>query len=624
MTTWLELWAAHLDSLPLTANRFSLQDFVLSTKDDTADPSVLVPGAPVAPRPLQPIELLVSEEVLPPPPLTETSKSQIIGAPRSHFHLSTGNASSLLITSIFDDSFVPVDHLRHAKLNHSLATTGSHRSGEHANMAEHHAARGNQGEGEEEEEEQGGDGSCTERIALPLFFLCDDTDPVHLSTTFPTHSLLEQSFSFELDETWHQKARRSRKGILKVNAEGATHVYGSNGSNCVLQFQSQSLLSKKQFAYATIISGVDLTFKYRGMLLSVLVLVQGMRDLHTPGTNCSARNGAKNDDEDASNCRSGSIEDGGGGGGGGITDERVQHGVGPYADFVVLVSVKDSEALLHPTVQADLQLLRRLGLIVYTLPRPVPAKDVGEAFRPTPTLLDRDLSKLSVWALLRYQAVQYLDPATVVLGDLSYMFRLAPFGVRLDTFCQGLRSPLGLNWFMAVPDRATAQRLHQILSWRASHPFHPMTAYGQPLPRQTLWLPSAGRYLSAQWRFSRAATDVGIIIQHFVLDRSQVLILNATNSQLLLPEPRGHLVQPLSPTSRIPTQKLRHFSRSQLPWQLPGGAQQLELKVLTDPAYALWARALDRLGLNVNSSNVAQFFNCSAHTSYTHSRGDSL
>ena len=304
---------------------------------------------------------------------------------------------------------------------------------------------------------------------------------------------------------------------------------------------------KSKYAYVTLLSGIDSTFRYRGFLYNVLIM------------------------------------------------RRALVKAGSTADFVVLVGYSDSKDI--SLFAQDINMLRTAGIIIYTLPRLLDdSHKLGFA--------EMALLKITPYSFTQYSRMQFFDGDAMPLQNMDCYFDLA-----LNTFTIGAVSPLNSGWYLAVPSQAAYQDMKQKAVWRLGRDWDKTTGWKEPMPPGLFY--RGGKEECKEWQFNGADMDQGLFLHYWVINHGSALLIDTTTKSTrlfekgLMIEPGKELSASESLAcckGKMPTAAFAHFTGRSKPWML-------EATAIRDakPGSFLdtWKRHLDSLNLPVNSSNIA-------------------
>lgn len=184
--------------------------------------------------------------------------------------------------------------------------------------------------------------------------------------------------------------------------------------SCALKLQSLGVVDHPQqsnWAFATMVHGVDTSLKYRGFLLNSLMTKRSLENF------------------------------------------------GSSADFVVLIGFSSCEtgsehSSFWQSLHSDIALLVKAGIRLKILPRIKGAK-------PQPNFAEMALLKITPWNMTEYDRVQYLDADVMPTRPMDCYFNLSK-----NTFNTGSASPLNSGWFVAIPNSKDFLEMTQAASWR--------------------------------------------------------------------------------------------------------------------------------------------------------------
>lgn len=150
-----------------------------------------------------------------------------------------------------------------------------------------------------------------------------------------------------------------------------------------------------KFAYTTLISGLDSSYKYRGFLYNALIMKESL-EMH-----------------------------------------------GSTADFIAMIALNNPQDEI--TFKDDIDLLKEHGILVHILERLV--QNNGAQNDNKLGFAEMALLKVTPWNFKEYSRVQFLDGDVMPTSNMDCYFEL-----NRNTFTVGAVSPLNSGWYMAIPD----------------------------------------------------------------------------------------------------------------------------------------------------------------------------
>ena len=304
---------------------------------------------------------------------------------------------------------------------------------------------------------------------------------------------------------------------------------------------------KSKYAYVTLLSGIDASFRYRGFLYNVLIMRRALLQ------------------------------------------------AGSTADFIALVGYSDSGDV-SPYAE-DVNLLRAAGVIIYTLPRLLDATHkLGFA--------EMALLKITPYSFTQYSRVQFFDGDVMPTQSLDCYFELPT-----NTFTIGAVSPLNSGWYLAIPSQEAYEYMRERAVWRLGRDWDKAHGWKEPMP-PGLWY-RGGKEPCVEWQFNGADMDQGLFLHYFVLNHGNALLVDTTTrvtrlfERGLLHSKDAALdaAQSLACCGgKLPTNLFAHFTGRSKPWMMDADAIA---KARKGSFLDIWKGHLDALHLSVNSSNIA-------------------
>jgi len=317
--------------------------------------------------------------------------------------------------------------------------------------------------------------------------------------------------------------------------------------NSTVQNPKQS----SKYAYVTLISGIDSSFKYRGFLYNALIMKKSLSD------------------------------------------------AGSLADFIALIGFSEADTL---PFEEDMNLLRSKGIITYMLPRLV--HDSHKL-----SFAEMALLKITPWSFTQYRKIQFFDGDVMPTRNMDCFFLLPT-----NTFTIGAVSPLNSGWYLAIPETKAFEYMLEKAKWRLGRDWEKETGWAETDPHLPAGLTvRGGSPCAAQWDFNGADMDQGLLTHYYVLNHGNVMLIDG-NTRTPTKYAKGLLHQPgvSVPIKQaldccgggIPTTFFAHFTGRQKPWMVPKIGSLEAVKKNTD--LILWANLLDSLQLPVNSQTIAK------------------
>jgi hypothetical protein len=175
-----------------------------------------------------------------------------------------------------------------------------------------------------------------------------------------------------------------------------------------------------RYAYVTLISGIDTSFKYRGFLYNAIIIKKSLNDLNSK------------------------------------------------ADFVALIgySVNDTTPF-----ESDMELLRSHGIILYILPRLIDASH-------SLSFAEMALLKITPYSFIQYERIQFFDGDVMPTKDMDCFFKLDK-----NTFTVGAVSPLNSGWYLGLPNMDDYNYFKKMAIWRLGRDWDSENGWGVSMPK---------------------------------------------------------------------------------------------------------------------------------------------
>jgi hypothetical protein len=342
---------------------------------------------------------------------------------------------------------------------------------------------------------------------------------------------------------------------IKLNTATPAHESNVSSKHAAMHTETKSLVSnqpkvevkpissvqRSNFAYVTLISGIDSSFKYRGFFYNTLLMKKALSDL------------------------------------------------GSTADFIVLLGFDEANTLFF---EEDAMLFRRHNITMYMLPRFVHDSH-GLSFA------EMALLKITPWSFTQYDRVQFLDGDVMPTKNMDCFFKLSQ-----NTFTVGAASPLNSGWFLAVPNHGEFIQLRKLALWRLGRDWNKETGWADRLPANNPLFYRGGDKACTLWDFNGADMDQGLLCHYYVLNNGKALLIDTDTRTTrffkrgLLNEPDvgGNVNDDLSCCSgQLPTSFFLHFTGQSKPWV------KTEKKAKSKSSIQdMWMKKLHELNLTIN------------------------
>jgi hypothetical protein len=166
--------------------------------------------------------------------------------------------------------------------------------------------------------------------------------------------------------------------------------------------------TRKKYAYVTLISGLDKTYRYRGFLYNAMIMNYALKSF------------------------------------------------GSTADFVAMIGLNDPIRDAQEFAE-DFELLRSHGIIVHILDRLI---DYTIPSNYKLSFAEMALLKVTPWSFTQYSRVQFMDGDVLPTANMDCYFNL-----HKNTFTVGKVSPLNSGWYLAIPDMEAYNYMKDAVRW---------------------------------------------------------------------------------------------------------------------------------------------------------------
>ena len=296
---------------------------------------------------------------------------------------------------------------------------------------------------------------------------------------------------------------------------------------------------KSNFAYITLLHGIDNTFSYRGFLYNVLIMRKSLVDM------------------------------------------------GSTADFIVMLGFTTlGDTLDYKIFVDDITLLEEAGIRILYLPR-------LRAEHRKVSFMEMALLKITPWNITEYDRIQYFDGDILPIKNMDCFFKYD-----IDTFNTGNASPLNSGWFLAIPNPETHRDMLQRAIMRIENPWSEKIGWGTEIPFGTTF--RGGSKIVNAWNFNGASLDQGLIFHTFAL-HGTVMMLDVTDATKYSlqgsKQEKINLENVLHHSNgQSPVDSFIHFTGRSKPWLQKLGKTR-------NKSLIQWTRLLDKLQLPINSTN---------------------
>lgn len=301
---------------------------------------------------------------------------------------------------------------------------------------------------------------------------------------------------------------------------------------------------QSKYAYVTLISGIDNSFRYRGFLYNCLIMRRALRD------------------------------------------------AGSTADFIALIGYSDSDTSAY---QDDMQLLKDDGIILYILPRLI---DSSHKLN----FAEMALLKITPYSFTQYERIQFFDGDIMPLKNMDCFFQL-----NMNTYTVGLVSPVNSGWYLAIPNIDDYNYMKSKAIWRLGRDWDKINGWAEVMPsNMTLrggkicnkWEFNGADMDQGLFTHRFVINQGNAMLIDTELRKVRVFnkgILHEPDSEKTLKESIGCC------NSEVPTGFFVHFTGRSKPWMVEENKKEGRG---TSVYTTLWMKLLDSLNLEINSSNI--------------------
>lgn len=234
-------------------------------------------------------------------------------------------------------------------------------------------------------------------------------------------------------------------------------------------------LQQSKYAYITLLSGINPNFTHRGFLYNVLIMKKSLEKLHST------------------------------------------------ADFIVMVGFLNDPStgnLRREIYNADLNLLKRAGIIIYELPRYLSSHKYELNFA------EMALLKVTPFLLTQYEKIQYFDGDIYPTRNMDCFFQLSEY-----TFTVGAVSPLNSGWILLLPNRKIYDYFYQKALWRLVRDWDPIQGWGHRFPPKVFYTRGNHKEITL-WDFNGADMDQGLFLYFFAYFYGQLYLIDTELDQV--------------------------------------------------------------------------------------------
>ena len=369
---------------------------------------------------------------------------------------------------------------------------------------------------------------------------------------------------FFVEMTKHQSKIPDRSDFTVINnKEGNAESIPPDTNEEVSQGEDNNLLAVKpmrslpnpkqnsKFAYVTLISGINKSFRYRGFLYNTLIMRKALVNL------------------------------------------------GSTADFIALVGYSDDD--IEP-YEDDMNLLRKNGISVFVLSRLMPMEDKFN-------FAEMALLKVTPWSFVQYEKIQFFDGDVMPTKNMDCFFQL-----NTNAFTIGAVSPLNSGWYLAVTSSVAYKYLKESAIWRLQCDWDKLTGWSRSLDTFNLAVRGGKPIKTWDFNgadMDQGLLTHYFVLNHgqtLLIDTELGTARHFAQGLLYHPSQQTSMATALAVCSgEPPTTYFAHFTGRSKPWMMPekkkGQQQQQQLRK-PNWSVQLWMELLNSLELPINSSNV--------------------
>ena len=339
---------------------------------------------------------------------------------------------------------------------------------------------------------------------------------------------------------------------IKSSLSKITHIDNDNSDNSKntiiynnnINIELPNNKQKSQYAYVTLISGIDNTFKYRGFLYACMIMNKALKSF------------------------------------------------GSTADFIALIGYNDNNR--KPYIN-DINLLKQQGIIVYNLHRLVHSSNKL-------SFAEMALLKVTPWNFTQYNRIQFFDGDVMPTKNMDCFFQLS-----MNSFTVGLVSPLNSGWYLGIPNKNDYNILHEKSKWRLARDWDKQNGWGDVMPKGMTYRGGKDvkewEFNGADMDQGLLAHYFVINKGNAILIDTDLNEVRIFEKGIKYDSPK---IIPLEESlnccnGMIPTNFFAHFTGRSKPWML--NLTDIVLKG-RNTAILTWLKHLDSLNMEINSSNI--------------------
>lgn len=330
-----------------------------------------------------------------------------------------------------------------------------------------------------------------------------------------------------------------------INVDSNNNLKADNyNSNNNIEIELDNNKKNSRFAYVTLISGIDNSFKYRGFLYACMIMNKALKSF------------------------------------------------GSTADFIALIGYNQNDR--KPFIN-DMNLLKKQGIIVHNLHRLVHSSNKL-------SFAEMALLKVTPWNFTEYDRIQFFDGDVMPTKNMDCFFQLS-----MNTFTVGLVSPLNSGWYLGIPNKNDYNILHEKSKWRLERDWDKKLGWGDAMPKGMTYrggkIVKEWEFNGADMDQGLLAHYFVINKGNAILidtDLNQIRIFNK-GIKYSNPEISSLEITLKYCDGNIPTNFFAHFTGRSKPWML--NLTDVILKK-RNTAVLTWLKHLDSLNMEINSSNI--------------------
>ena len=218
---------------------------------------------------------------------------------------------------------------------------------------------------------------------------------------------------------------------------------GTTTTSTTLTTTATTVATTSKYAYVTLLSGIDTSYKYRGFLYNALIMKKSLLE------------------------------------------------TGSIADFIVMVAYHNINDITP--YQADMKLLTDAGIKIHILPRLLDSSTQKLGFA------EMALLKITPYSI-QYSRIQFFDGDVMPLQNMDCYFELS-----MNTYTIGAVSPLNSGWYLAIPSIVAYDDMKSKALWRLERDWDKNNGWGHHMPEGMLL--RGGENQCKNWDFNGGDTS---------------------------------------------------------------------------------------------------------------------